>query len=155
MPRFAQAFSNRSASGQSWVGGLVPPSRGASDSRGSRPSCFTPDIGFVFDDQRWVLADFESTLPDGTDGSGKVPVIDELGLIISKARSVVSPKRKRDAFDIALSVAQARDAGALRSAALDLEDRRSGTFSLLGNVWKALHDVEAKPSFQERVRRSI
>lgn len=118
-------------------------------------SIVTPDIGFIFEDRRWVRAPFESTLPDGSDGSGEVPVIDELGLIISKAKSVTNTKRERDAFDIAIAVSQARDVDALRAAALDLEDRRSGTFSLLGHIWKAVHALDAVPVFGERVRRSV
>jgi len=118
-------------------------------------SIVTPDIAFVFEDQRWADAEFSSKQPDGSDGSGVVRVIDELALVVSKARSVSSSKRERDAFDIALSVAQARDPEALRAAALDLEDRRCATFGLLGYVLRAVQDTEARPSFAERVRRSI
>ena len=118
-------------------------------------SIVTPDIAFVFEDQRWAEVEFSSRLPDGSDGSGVVRVIDELALVVSKARSVTSVKRERDAFDIALSVAQARDPEALRAAARDLEDRRSATFSLLGYVLDAVQDIDARPSFTERVRRSV
>jgi hypothetical protein len=118
-------------------------------------SIVTPDIRFVFDDERWDLADFECTLPDGTDGSGSVRVIDELGLIVSKAKTVANPKRQRDAFDIALSVAQARDRDTLRQNARDLEKNRTGTFSLLGHIWDAVHNDLLSPTFNERVQRSI
>jgi hypothetical protein len=117
-------------------------------------SIVTPDIQFVFEDSRWVDAPFHSTLPDGTDGSGRVPVIDELGLIVSKAKSVENPKRERDAFDIAISVAQARSGTELRRLAQDMETRRGGTFTLLGHIWRTVHNDELKPSFLERIFRS-
>jgi hypothetical protein len=109
-------------------------------------SIVTPDIRFVFEDSRWVDAPFRCTLPDGTDGSGRVPVIDELGLIVSKAKTVENPKRERDAFDIALSIAQARDGAELRRLARDMEERRNGTFTLLGHIWRAVHNDELRPS---------
>lgn len=45
-------------------------------------------------------------LPDGNDKAVIVPLIDESGLILSKAKSISAPKRHRDAFDIYLAMRQ-------------------------------------------------
>jgi hypothetical protein len=47
-----------------------------------------------------------TVMPDGLERTVQVPLIDEAGLILSKAKSIASPKRHRDAFDIYLAMRQ-------------------------------------------------
>ena len=78
-----------------------------------------------------------------------IPVIDELALLVTKSRSVSSPKRPRDAFDIYLAVAQARDPKALLTSTRRLKGETPEAFLSLASIWSVLHDRGA--AFDRRV----
>ena len=84
-------------------------------------SVATPLSAFIFDghvDSVQVVG----TLPNGQSGSAKVPIMDELGLVVTKSESVKSIKRTRDALDIFFATVQARDFDQLAKSARRLRD---------------------------------
>jgi hypothetical protein len=76
-------------------------------------SIVVPGASFVFDGHiAMTRVDFEE-MASGNVQSIEVPLMDETGLIITKAKSMANPKRPRDSFDVFLAIAQARDYDAL------------------------------------------
>jgi hypothetical protein len=114
-------------------------------------SIITANAGFIIEDERFVLSPVSCVLPDGREQEVTVPIMDELGLIITKCESVRNIKRPRDAFDIALAIAQARDYEKLVDDARDLIRRDSDFDSLL----EKLTDELKKPSFADRIAENI
>lgn len=53
--------------------------------------------------------------PDGSERNCSVPLMDEVGTLVTKAESMLSEKRQRDAFDIMSACCQARDVDAVVS----------------------------------------
>jgi len=96
-------------------------------------SIATPHAGFILEDGRFVRLSLDFDLPDGRSSRIEVPLMDEVGLIVTKSQSISSPKRTRDAFDIYLAIAQSGDYGELVRAFHKLKKERNRTFiSLYG-----------------------
>lgn len=58
----------------------------------------SPEI--IFDSELWSNVTVNGTLPDGTVVSQAIPLMNEVGLILSKSESFKNSKRGRDSFDI-------------------------------------------------------
>jgi hypothetical protein len=96
-------------------------------------SVVTPVSQFIFDGHIEILRR-EVKLPDGSTREVGIPVMDELGTLVTKADSVKSPKRQRDALDIFIAIAQARDLSKLASDARRLEKSHPQAFLSLENL---------------------
>ncbi len=83
-----------------------------------------------------ITQDF--TLPDGSSGRFSFPLINEAGLIITKADSVKNVKRKRDAFDIYLAIKQTRDYPQLVSIFKRLKKENPLVFNTLYGIKEAI-----------------
>lgn len=94
-------------------------------------SIATPDAAFILEDGRFVNHEVEAVAPDGAHVTVEVPVVDELGLIVSKLKSMTSIKRPRDAFDIFLAITQARDSDALVAHGQELVERNDRIAAVL------------------------
>lgn len=81
----------------------------------------TPSSQLIFTHALFESFPFTARRPDGEVSSVTIPLLDEVGLIVSKSVSVWKAKRDRDALDIFLAVHQARD----------LETTRKGTSQLM------------------------
>ncbi len=64
-----------------------------------------PSAHVVFENSFWSYVDTEGLLPDGQMCRIKIPLLDEIGLIISKSESVWKNNRTRDPFDIFFTLA--------------------------------------------------
>lgn len=89
----------------------------------------TPISTFLFNGH---IEKFQLTPKYGENFSAvEVPLIDEVGLLVTKSESVRSPKRKRDALDIFFAVVQARDFELLTRQASRLnKEARSAIYDL-------------------------
>jgi hypothetical protein len=89
----------------------------------------TPSSQLIFTHGLYLEKVIDSVDWEGQHTSASVPLLDELGLILTKSLSLWNPKRIRDAFDIYLSVAQARDYDGLvaRSRCLVRDDEEVAT----------------------------
>lgn len=104
-------------------------------------SIAAPHSGFIFEEGRIVVTPVDAASLDGTTAHADVPVMDELGLLVTKSLSVKMAKRPRDAFDIYMAAAHARDRASLIASARSLEDSKQlGAFLALGHLWSALED---------------
>ena len=99
-------------------------------------SVVTPVSQFIFDGHVEVLHR-KIRLPDGKRRVIDIPIMDELGTLVTKAESVKSPKRQRDALDIYLAVAQARNRSTLVSNAHALEKSHGTAFHALEKKTKS------------------
>lgn len=100
-------------------------------------SIAVPEASFVFDgyiDE--VSLDF--VLPTGTGRTVTIPVINEVGAIVTKAKSMSNPKRLRDAFDVYLAIKQARDYIRVVESFRRLEDSNLPVFNTLFSIRSAL-----------------
>jgi hypothetical protein len=59
-----------------------------------------PSAHIIFEKQLWSMFDVNGILPNGNSINCSIPLMDEIGLILSKCASVSQSKRDRDAFDI-------------------------------------------------------
>src|SRR5207302_361518 len=81
-----------------------------------------------------------------------IPVIDELGLIVTKCTSVKSLKRDRDALDLYFAVAQARSSKKLIEQLRLLEDQSQKAYLALGEFLKWL---ERSRGFEDRFEIAV
>jgi hypothetical protein len=93
-------------------------------------SVVTPVSQFIFDGHVELLRR-EIRLPNSAHPIVVLPVMDELGTVVTKSESVKSPKRQRDALDIYLAIAQARDRSKLASDARALAKSHPMAFHAL------------------------
>lgn len=103
-------------------------------------SIVVPVSGFIFDGH---IVDHEMDYGSLTTGRREhiaVPLMDELGTLVTKSESMHMSKRRRDAFDVVLAVRQARDRNALAAAMGDLRSRSISAFSELSKLWALTRD---------------
>jgi hypothetical protein len=123
-----------------------------------------PGSQFIFDGHTTQF-DLEATLPTGLPTRVRIPLMDELGLLITKAPAI-GPKRSRDALDIFLAIVQARDINALVKSAQALRERQPPEFAVLlglttaasdpdSNLRRALHKSASDYGFSELIARSV
>lgn len=110
-------------------------------------SIAAPESGFIFTENRYLHKHVTATDIHGATTGVDVPIIDELGLIITKSSSVLQAKRPRDAFDLYLAIAYARDYDDLLKWGEELRESSESTFLTLSNIWRALESN----TFDERV----
>jgi len=114
-----------------------------------RLSDFNPD-GFVQKSIKVPTSDFlfeghvvmhtlATFLPNGSPFRGTVPLMDELGTMVTKAESMSSTKRRRDAFDILLAITQARDFNVLVSSVSRLRYEHQDAFRELSKLKAIRH----------------
>jgi hypothetical protein len=96
-------------------------------------SIVTPVSQFIFDGHVEVLGR-EISLPDGSCHTVEIPLMDELGTLVTKAESVKSTKRQRDALDIFVAITQARNQSKLASDASELQKSHPFAFVALENL---------------------
>jgi len=99
-------------------------------------SIATPNSGFILEDSQFVRTPLDFDLPDGRSSRIDVPIMNEVGLIVTKSQSISSPKRPRDAFDIYVAISQCRDYDALVSAFRELKRQHFGAFASLCGIAK-------------------
>lgn len=102
-----------------------------------------PNAGFVFDgfvEEEEV----EVMMPDGTVVTQVVPVIDEVGLLVTKSKSCMSQKRPRDIFDIYLAIAYPRSQERFTVQLRRLRDRHEDVFATLKCIGQGVELWEHK-----------
>ena len=100
-------------------------------------SIVVPTSSFLFDGHV-VMCDVHEPVSAEEQGEGRfvrVPLMDELGTLVTKAESMTSAKRRRDAFDILLAVYQARDISELTRSAHALKSTHPAAFAELTKLW--------------------
>jgi hypothetical protein len=110
-------------------------------------SIAAPHSGFIFPEKRFVEERVSVVDVDGVEYATRVPVIDEVALVVSKSLSAATPKRPRDSFDIYLAVAHARDPDALHEGGAMLKEKAPEAFFSMARLWSILDDG----SFDRRV----
>lgn len=76
-------------------------------------SIVVPMSALLFEPAGMSRVNVDAMTPDGNRSVVSVPLMTELGTLLTKAESMKNPKRSRDAFDALLSVVQARDVDVL------------------------------------------
>jgi len=98
-------------------------------------SILVPMSTLLFEEDGRVQKVVEGTLPTGAAVSVTVPLMTELGTLLTKSQSMFGIKRTRDAFDVMLAICQARDRVWLADAI-----RQNGIEDRLGALWCLLSD---------------
>lgn len=71
-------------------------------------SIVVPQAAFIFDGHVEPVQ-LDCVVPSGKRRRLAIPLMNELGLITTKAKSMSNPKRPRDSFDVFLAIEQSRD----------------------------------------------
>ena len=82
--------------------------------------------------------DFEATNSSGETTHATIPIMTEVGTLITKSVSVHTPKRLRDGFDIFLAIKQARDYNKLIESILTIREQSRTTYNTLYNIRSAI-----------------
>jgi hypothetical protein len=116
-------------------------------------SIVTPVSQFIFDGHVEVL-ERQITLPDGSTQSVRIPVMDELGTLVTKADSAGSVKRHRDALDIYLAIAQVRSRPKLVGDARSLSMSHPEAFAALEHLRGQVDRAGGRfwPNFDQSVK---
>jgi len=102
-----------------------------------------PNAGFVFDG--FVAEEsIDFNMPDGTKARHVVPVINEVGVLVTKSKSCTLQKRPRDIFDIYLAISSPRDNECLKASLSRLKERHEPVFASLQCIFKALDYWEGR-----------
>jgi hypothetical protein len=96
----------------------------------TKGSIRAPVTDFIFDGHI-AREDVNAILPNGTAGKWRVPLMDEVGTLITKAESMSLTKRQRDAFDIMITIRQSRDQAKLVHDLQNLRKQHSDAFAEL------------------------
>lgn len=120
------------------------------DSTFSVKSIVMPEAAFLFDGHVSPFA-LETVTPDGRQIQIQVPLMDEVGVVVTKSESVKGIKRKRDALDIYLAVSQATDYQKLVGQFQRLRTLNGSVYNTLYGVREALD----KHGFGERVEELV
>lgn len=83
--------------------------------------------------------------PDGTQTTVRVPLIDEVGVLVTKSESCRGVKRPRDLFDIFLAITQPRDADLFVDRLKRLKEHHPAAFKLLAEIHQA-SNAKGNPS---------
>lgn len=86
------------------------------------------------------LEEVTSTGFDGRQKTANVPVITEVGILVTKAKSCNFEKRPRDLFDIYLAIAQPKNEAVLDEQLSSLQEKDSDTFSSIACIANVLDD---------------
>jgi hypothetical protein len=97
-----------------------------------------------------VLVSFD--LPDGTSSQLKVPLMREVGTIVTKSGTVLLPKRLRDAFDVFVAIAQVRDREMLLNDLRRLKHDKAEQFNSMFAYREILQSDAKSFDYAERVR---
>jgi hypothetical protein len=68
-----------------------------------------PDSQFIFKYGRIVTVSLGIAVPSGALLNCELPLADESAMLVTKSKSMATPKRRRDIFDIFMAVAHCRD----------------------------------------------
>jgi hypothetical protein len=114
-----------------------------------------PSSQSLFDSNLFISYDLTITTKDGSELKQKIPLMGELGTLITKSQSVSKDKRYRDSLDIYLTLKQSCDLTALIKSVNKLKETHIGTFNnlygirqayddktLLSNTYRFLNDLE-------------
>jgi hypothetical protein len=98
-------------------------------------SILVPMSSLLFEEDGRMQEIVAGTLPTGETTSVTVPLMTELGTLLTKSQSMFGVKRARDAFDIMLAICQARDPEWLADAIRQncIEDRLESLWCLVSN----------------------
>ncbi len=99
-----------------------------------------PSAAILFDAGLIEKEQVKAMTPDGRSRSLVLPVINEVGLLITKAKSCISPKRPRDIFDIYLAIAQPKDKVSMRNQLMNLRNEHADIFKSIHQISEALKD---------------
>jgi hypothetical protein len=127
----------------------VPVSPNAIDLSSAR-SLATPDAALIFEHGLHSTFEFSTQLPSGDTVEVAVPLMSEAGLLVTKANSVRKPKRERDAFDIAIAVAQPSDVDRLYNEVASLPPNRDEEHRL-APIGHELEEPRGGGTFEQRV----
>lgn len=113
-------------------------------------SIVLPVSRFLFEQAGHVVqSELRADLPDGSAVTARIPLMDEAGTLVTKARSMESPKRPRDGFDIMLAVVQARNRAELVQKLFALKGRHNEAFAELPRLYNLLRE----PEHRKRIAR--
>lgn len=110
-----------------------------------------PESAYLFDGH-WTDHSVSGTLPNGRLYETAVPLVSPCGLVLSKCRSMMSPKRPRDAFDVYLMLRQA-DAETTVNQLASLCSQFSSLPDVLAKVCRDMADSEVSQVFNANVRQ--
>ena len=114
-------------------------------------SIAVPEASVIFNG---LLVEFEvaGTLPSGEKISAPIPLMNELGLVVTKSKSFTHEKRPRDLFDIYLSIKQARDPAEMIESARQLRSYDAGAFHCITGLRDSL--IES-PGLEKNIRKYL
>lgn len=79
-----------------------------------------PMSKILFEETSFSLIQLEAVTPNGNECSFEISLMNELGTLITKTKSMENAKRQRDSFDIMLAILQARNRDSLSANIRDL-----------------------------------
>lgn len=101
-----------------------------------------PNAGFIFDG--FVAKEsVDFVMPDGSNKTQEVPIIDEVALLVTKSKSCLMQKRPRDIFDIYLALSNPRNPVEFRNQLKRLRHRHEGPFASIECINEGLNKREA------------
>ena len=107
-------------------------------------SIVVPMSALLFEEAGAVSFAMQSTTPSGSEVSVQIPLMTELGTLLTKSRSMSNPKRTRDAFDIFLAILQARDRAFLAD-----QIRQNDIQDALAPLWRLVNDPTMRANIAE------
>jgi len=110
-----------------------------------------PNSDVIFTNKLYESVAENFILFDGSSKKINLPLLNEAGLIITKSESLNNVKRKRDAFDIYLSIKQARDYSKLVEIFTDLKYKDPKTFNALYGIKNAVTESKMITNILEYV----
>lgn len=119
-----------------------------SSQRVPKRSIVVPVSTFIFDGH---IVEYETRAVDndGNEISVTIPLMDELGTVVTKAESMSLPKRPRDVFDVVLAIHQARDRKVLANSAAALRTDHIEAFREIQKLTK----IKEEPQLRENVAK--
>lgn len=115
-------------------------------------SIAAPHSQFVFTGfVEWERINYLS--PDQISTETNVPLIDEVGVLVTKSKSCLGPKRPRDLFDIFLAITQPRNEAIMKQRLQLLHDQFPAAFELIAEIKGAYREPnrlssEARATFE-------
>lgn len=99
-----------------------------------------PSAQSLFDSNLFIDFDLEISTTNGSKLNQKIPLMGELGTLITKSQSVSKDKRYRDSLDIFLTIKQSGNIESLIKATNDLRKTHIDTFNNLYGIRQAYED---------------
>jgi hypothetical protein len=116
-------------------------------------SIIFPSSSIVFTEKMWSDFPLSASYPTGGEGQADIPLLDEVGLLLSKCESATKKKRERDSYDI-YYVLTAQN-GAAVAAALRSASKRFPQVSDQLNLLKDFLLRDGGSRFESNVMRYI